>query len=42
MFLYIAKMLHSHIYQHRGGKGKAGHHQPYQQISLGWQIQLGA
>ena len=26
LFLYAAKMLHSHIYHHRGGKDKVGHH----------------
>ena len=41
MFFYAANILHSHIYQQRGGKGKASYHQPRQEISLGWQILLG-
>ena len=35
MFVYTAKMLYSHIYQHRGGKSKADHHQPRQEIFSG-------
>jgi len=41
MFLYIVKILNSDIYQQRSGKGKAGHHQPRQEIPLGLQILLG-